>query len=317
MMNKCPTCNRDYDSSLGFCPEDGAALVRTDQSPDPMFTEPPQPEFLPPPPPPGTPQVSVEPSLSTLQSLVNIFFAPARVFDSFRDVTTFAPLAVRFLVAAAIIVTAAVAYNVIYLARMGSENIARASIEVTPRVADLPPEQKERALQMQQNPAFRAVTLLMSFGQLILLLLVSLPLGALIYWLGTMIFKGRVKYLQVLLVWTYAALPPKALWMMANTLVVLIHPPSTNIGIATGINGVVPANLGALFDVTTLPVPVYVAAFGVLDLFALYGLALALIGLRKVARIPWIGSFVIVIFVWLIGVVWHISTAGVVAALIK
>jgi len=314
-MKKCPTCNRDYDDTLSSCPEDGATLVRTDQSAVPEMTLPARPVFQSPSPP--TPQIPIEPSLSTSESLTNIFFAPGRVFASFRDLTTFGPAAVRVLVAAAIIVIAVVAYNVIYLARIGSENIARASLEATPRVAGIPSDQRERALQIQQNPAFQAFTLLMRFGQLILFLVASLPLGALIYWLGAMLFKGTSKYMQALLVWTYATLPPTVVWMLANTLVLLIRPPTTSIGIATGANGVIHANLGALIEVTTLPIPVHVVALGTLDLFEFYGLALAMIGLGKVTRIPRIGSVAIVIFVWLIGVVWRIATAGVVGALMK
>ncbi|HSP63343.1 MAG TPA: hypothetical protein VLQ90_10210, partial [Pyrinomonadaceae bacterium] len=193
-MKTCPTCNRNYDDTIRFCPEDGATLVRTDQPAGPTMTMPAHPVFQPPPPP--TVKMPAQPSMSTGQALTRIFFSPGRVFDSFRERMTFGPVAARFLIAAAIIVIAMVAYNVIYLARIGSENIGRASLEVSPRAADLPSETKERALQMQQNPAFQAFTVLVRFGLLILLTLVSLPLGALIYWLGGMLFKGTIKYWQ-------------------------------------------------------------------------------------------------------------------------
>jgi hypothetical protein len=314
-MKTCPTCNRTYDDTIRFCLEDGAPLVRANQSGMPTMTMPAPAAFQPPPAP--TLQMPTQPSMSTGQTLARIFFSPGRVFDSFREGMTFGPVAARFVIAAAIIVLAMVAYNVIYLARVGSVNIARASMEVAPRTAELPSETKERALQMQQNPAFQAFSVLMRFGLLILLTLVSLPLGALIYWLGGMLFKGTIKYWQALLVWTYAALPPIVLWVLANTLVLLIRPPTTNLAIVTGANGVVHANFGALFEVTTFPIPVHVVALAALDLFEFYGLALAMVGLRKVARIPWIGSFGIVIFVWLIGVGWRIGMAGVLGALMK
>ena len=269
------------------------------------------------PPPPPTLQLPVEPSMSATRSLTNIFFAPARVFDSFRDMTTFTPAAVRFLVAAAIIVVAMVAYNVIYLARIGPRNIARASIEAYPKLAVLPAERKEQILQVQESPALIATTRAIGFGKLIIFTLASLPLGALIYWLGSMLFKAKIQYLQALLVWTYSTLSPTVVWAFANTLALFIRPPTTNLAIVNGANGVIHANLGALFNVTMLPIPVYVVALSALDLFEFYGLVLAMCGLRKVARIPWIGSFGIVIFVWLIGVVWRIATAGVLGALMK
>lgn len=258
-----------------------------------------------------------EPSMSTPRTLTNIFFAPSRAFASFRDVTTFTSTAVRFLIAAAIIVLATVTYNVIYPTRVGSENIAQASIDVSPRLASLPSEQKERALQMRRNPAFQIFGQLMSFGLLLVMLLASLPLGALVYWLGAMLFKGTIAYLQALLVWTYATLPPTVVWMVANTIGLFIWPPSTNMAIVRGSNGVIRANLGALFTVTTLPIPDHVVALSAFDLFAFYGLTLAVIGLQKVAHLNWLRSLGIVIPIWLIGVLFRVAIAASIGALVK
>jgi hypothetical protein len=289
--------------------------VRMDQSPEPTMTMPAQRAFQPPPPP--TLQMPVKPSMSTVKALTLVFFAPGWVFDSFRDLTTFGPAAVRFLIAAPIIVVAIVGYSVLYLQQIGPERIARGAMEASSQFARMPAEQKERALQMQENPTFKAITWAMGFGRLLLPLLLSFFLGALIYWLGSLIFNRTFKYMQALLVWTYAALPATVLWALANTLVLLIRPPTTNIAIATGSAGVIHANLGAVFDVTAFPIPVYVAALSELDLFAFYGLALAMFGLRKVARIPWLGSIGIVVFVWLVGVVWRIGWAGLADVIMK
>lgn len=321
-MKKCPTCHRDYDDSIRFCLEDGATLTRVDQSPQPTMTMPAQPAFRPPPP---TLQMPVKPSMSIIKTLTHIFFAPHRVFNSFRDLTTFGPAAVRFLIAAAIIIVAVLAYNVHYFAQIGFKEIARASMEASPRMAErmaeLPLEQQERTRRVQESPSVKAITLAFRFGWVILFVVVGATLGALIYWLGAMLlamlFKGEIKYMQALLVWTYASLPPTVLRVLANMIALLIRPPTTNIGIATGADGVIHANLGAFFDVAAFPIPVHVVALSALDLFEFYGLALAIFGLRKVARIPWLGSFGIVIFVWLIGVVWRIGLAGLVGAIMK
>lgn len=255
--------------------------------------------------------------MSVIKTLTHVFFLPGRVFDSFRELTTFSPAAVRFLIAAPIIVIAVVAYNVAYLASIGSEKIARASMEASPQIARMPAEQKERAFQMQQNPTFQAITLIMRFGQLILLTIASFFIGALIYWLGAMLFRSKIKYMQALLVWTYASLPVIVVWLLVNMIVLLVWPPSTNMAIVTGSSGVVHANFGAFFTVTSLPLPVYVVALSAFDLFEFSGLGLAVFGLRKVARIHWLASFGIVIFVWLIGLVWRIGTAGLMTAVMK
>jgi hypothetical protein len=198
--------------------------------------------------------------MSTGQSVLNIFIAPARTFASFRDVATFSSAVVRFLPAAAIVIIATVTYGVLYQARIGSETIARASMEATPRMANLPPEQKERAIQTSQAPAFRAITIAMGFGFTIVLLFASMPLGALIYWLGAMLFKGQLKYMQSLLVWTYATLPVTVLWFLANTVTLFVWRPAGPVSIVTGVNGVFKPNLGALSNIEALPIPTYVAA---------------------------------------------------------
>lgn len=314
-MKTCPTCKRTYADALRFCLEDGTTLVRDEQPAGPTMTMPARPAFQPPPLP--TLQMPAKPTMSVGGTLTRAFFAPGRVFDSFRELTTFGPAAVRFLIAAAIIVIAVVTYSASYLALMGSEKITRAAMEASPKTANLPAEQKERALQMQQSPAFQAFSLVMRFGELILFTVVSFFLGGLIYWVGALLMKSKIKYMQALLVWTYASFPVVVIWALANIIVLLAWPPATNIAIVTGNNGVIHANLGALFDVTSLPIPVYVVALGAIDLFALYGLGLAVFGLRKVARIPWIGSFGIVMFVWLLGVVWRVGSAGTIEAFMK
>jgi hypothetical protein len=314
-MKACPTCKRTYADALRFCLEDGTILVRAEQSADPTMTLPAQPAFQPPPPP--TLQMPVKPSLSVGGTLARAFFAPRRVFDSFRDLTTFGPAAVRFLIAAAIILIAVVTYHAIFMSSIGPEHFARASMEVSPQTAKMSPEVKERALQMQQNPTFQVVTLTMQFGFLILFIVASFFLGALIYWVGSLLMKSKIKYMQALLVWTYASLPVVVIWFLANTIVLLVWPPSTNMAVIAGANGVIHANLGALFTVTSLPIPVYVVALSAFDLFEFYGLGLAVFGLRRVARIPWIGSLGIVAFVWLLGVMWRISSAGVMSAFMK
>lgn len=314
-MKICPTCNRTFEDTLRFCLEDGATLVRVDQSPTPTMTMPVDAAFRPPPAP--TLQVPAQPSKSTLKTLAGVFFSPGRAFESFRDVETFGPAAARFLIAAVIIIGAVIAFNALYLVRIGPERIARASIEASPNITNLSGDQKDRAVQMQSNPSFMAFTLAIRFGGIVFFQLVSFFLGAALYLLGTMATGGKIKYFQSVLVWTYAALPPTVIWVVVNSVALLVAPPSTDVAIALGSAGVVHANLGALVTVTTLPVPVLAVALGAFDLFEFYGLLLAILGLGKVARLSWIKSFGIVVFVWLLGVGWRVGTAGVIAALFK
>jgi len=307
-MKTCPTCHRTYADEIRFCLEDGVTLERSGEPASPTWTMPSPPGFQAPPPP--TLVAPVEPSMSTGATLLNIFIAPARAFASFRDVTTFTPALIRFLPAAAIIIVATLGYGALYQARIGSETIARASFAATPKTANLPRDQKERAIRASQEPAVRAVTTAMGFGFSLGFVLASMPLGALIYWLGAMLFKGRLKYMQALLVWTYATLPVTVLWFLANTITLFVWPPSAAVSVVTGAGGVFKPNLGALFTIEKLPIPIYVAALSSVDLLVFYGLTLAIFGLRKVSHAPWAGAVVTVLFVWVIGVGWRIASAA-------
>jgi hypothetical protein len=259
----------------------------------------------------------VKPSMSAGRTLLNIFVAPGRALTSFREVTAFSPAAVRVLIAAPIILIALLVYTALYLALVGQVNIARAALETSRQMSSVSPEQKEQAIRIMENPTYRVINLIMTFGLAVLMTLVSMPVGALIYWVGALIFKSRLKYMQALLVWVYATLPASVLWFVVNTITLLVWPPATNVAIVNGAAGVFPGNLGALFTLEFLPPPVYVVALSAFDVFKFYGLALAAFGLRKVGNIPWLGAFGIVFFVWLLGVMYQVSVAGVVAALLR
>jgi hypothetical protein len=80
-----------------------------------------------------------------------------------------------------------------------------------------------------------------------------MPLGALIYWLGAMLFKGALKYMQALLVWTYATLPSRFVVSGQRAHFVCLAP-YKSVSIVNGASGVFKPNLGALFTFETLPI---------------------------------------------------------------
>jgi hypothetical protein len=316
-MKTCPTCQRTYDDEIRFCLEDGGVLERSGEFASPTMTMPAAPVFQAPPPPP-TLVMPVEPSLSTPGALAGIFISPGRVFESFRDVTTFGPAAVRFLAAAAIVILALVLFNLLYVVKVGPDTITRASLEANARTGNLPAEQKEQMLKVMENPTFQWGTLVGRFVGLVGFLILSFPLGALAYWVGALLFKSKLSYLQALLVWTYSMLATSLIWVIVNTVALFLWPPATNVAIALDANaGVIHANLGAFAEPTTLPASVTSAALGAFDLFALYGLVLATLGLRTVGRLPWIGALVTVLLVWLVGMGWRVAMAEVASMFIK
>lgn len=90
----------------------------------------------------------------------------------------------------------------------------------------------------------------------------------------------------------------------------MVWPPASALRIASGSAGVFPSNLAWVVPSTTLPIPAWVIALSVFDLFEFYGLILAVVGLRKAGRLPSWAALLIVAAVWVVGVVWRVGFAG-------
>lgn len=333
-MKRCPQCNSTYsDESLVFCLTDGATLVAADETrgamadmvrsaPEPAPTEvlpasampsmeetpqgqgagssgaPPagaaQGFVLPPPPPFPHAEKPTGPVLSTGETLTGIFFDPGRVFESFRVKS-------RFLAAALICVAAFLAFNVSYIQKVGYENLVTAEMEINPRAAEMSPEQKERAISIQTNPIVKAIR----YGAPLLNFVFFFAIGAVFYMLGAMLMAKPMTYPQALSVWTYSSYPPLLLAMLLNIVLVFINPPTDDANIVRGQAGLVHANLSILVDPAAHPV--LGTALAGLDVFAFYGLFLAALGMRKVARLSSGSAWAIVIAFWLIGLILRIA----------
>ena len=232
--------------------------------------------------------------MSTPQTLTGIFFEPGRTFEALR-------VRPRFLVAALICMVAFMAFYLTYLQRIGYENQVNAEVEVAAQKNDMPPEQKAAMRDIQLKTFVKAIRYL------------SPPVGfviifaffGLIYFLGAMMMGKRISYKQALSVSAYASLPPLLLAMLLNLVILFIRPPTEDAEIARGLNGLVHANLGMISD----PVanPVVTTALASIDLFALYGLFLASLGLRKIARLSSGAAWTVVLVIWVIGVLFKIG----------
>jgi hypothetical protein len=255
------------------------------------------PDFVPPPPPPFPhAEQPTGPVLSTAETLTGIFFDPARVFESFR-------VKARFLVAGLICVVAFTAFNIAYIQRVGYENLINAEMEMNPRAADMSPEQKERAVQMQTNPIVKGIR----YGSPLINFVFLFALGAVFYMLAAMLMTRPMTYPQALSVWTYSSYPPLVLAMLLNIILVFINTPTDDANIVRGQTGLVHANLSILVDTTAHPVLGTMLA--AIDVFGLYGLFLAALGMRKVAKLSSGAAWGVVLAFWLIGLVLRIALA--------
>lgn len=229
------------------------------------------------------PRTSAPPSMSTAETLTGIFFEPGSTFEALRGRP-------RFLIAALIMTVVVTAFSYLFIQRVGYENIIRAQIEAG--APDMDAEQKERAVEMQSNAAFKTL----AYGAPLIFIPAMLALGGALYLLGTMAMGGSVNYKQALSVWTYASLPPTVLLMLGNILMLFLRSPG-DIDPVKDNRGLLQGNPGVLID--GVAHPVLATALSTLDVFSIYGLFLAAIGLRKVGRLSAGAAWGIVLTIWL------------------
>ena len=232
--------------------------------------------------------------MSTPQTLTGIFFEPGRTFEALRARP-------RFLVAGLVCVLAFMAFYLTYLQRIGYENQINAEVEVAAQKNDMAPEQKEQARSIQLKPFVKAIRYLSPP----IVFVIIFAFGALLYFLGAMMMGKRISYKQALSVSAYASLPPLLIVMLLNLVILFIKPPTEDAEIARGLSGLVHANLGMISDPAAAPA--LTTALASLDLFALYGLFLAALGLRKIARLSSGAAWTIVLVIWFVGVLFKIG----------
>lgn len=238
-----------------------------------------------PPPPPSQPAAPTGPDMSTAQTLTSIYFEPGETFEALR-------VRPRFLIAGIITILAFMAYYTTFVWRVGGENIARAQVEA--RQPDASPEQIEQALRMQNNPIIKVVT----YAAFPIVFAIIFAAGAGLYLLGATLTGKSMTFKQALAVWVYSSYPPTVVYALMNIILLFIK--SADDIDPTAINsGIARANPSILVDTRTQPV--LATILGSFDLIAFYGLFLASIGLRKIAKLSSGSAWAVVLAIWLFG----------------
>ena len=253
----------------------------------------PPPAAAPPPPPPPAPRKDEGPQMSTPETLSGIFFEPGRTFEALRARP-------RFLVAAVIATLAFMSFYWLYLTRVGYENMVNAEMEIAAQKQDMSAEQKEQGRSIQLMPVVKAIR----YASPLLVFVIVFAAGGAIYLLGSLAMGKKMSYKQALSVWTYSSLPPILLTSLLNVVLLFIRPPTDDAEIVRGAGGLLRVNLGVLTDPEASPL--LTTLLGSFDLFSFYGLFLAAVGLRKVARMSSGAAWAVALAPWLIGVLFRI-----------
>ena len=233
--------------------------------------------------------------MSTINTLAGIFLEPGRTFKALREWP-------RFLVAAVIIISALALFNVLAIERVGYENVVRTSVAANPRLAGATDNQKEEIVHSQSSGYFKVL----NYSVPVLIFVVSLIIGSAFYLLGARLADNDLSYHQSLSIWTYSGLPPTLLLMIANTIVLFLKSPN-EIAFGSSDSGLVHANLGILVNAKSSPI--MQTALASIDLFAFYGLFLAVVGIRKMTQLTVGTASLIVLVVWAVFVALRICGA--------
>jgi hypothetical protein len=200
--------------------------------------------------------------MSTAGTLTGIFFEPGRVFEAMRSRP-------RFLVAGLVLFVLTIGVTGAVFQRIDMTQYIRDKMEKSPRNANASPEQKEMGVKF--GKIIGAVGIPASVP-------ITIAAGAGLYLLGVMAFGGAISYKKSLSVWVYSSLPPAVLGSLVAVLVLFLKAPDQ-----IDPEHLLVTNPGAFMGPDSSPV--VVALLSQFDLLRFYGLFLAAIGLRKLAKL--------------------------------
>lgn len=242
-------------------------------------------------------QEEIAPQMSEPATLANIFFEPGRTFESLRGKP-------RFIMAGLIIIVLTMAFQILFVQKMGEDRIRRFAteqIEKNPQIQAMKPEDKARIVQQQ-------ITIggyIRNFG-LPVILIITFLIGGLGYWLGSNAMGGSSTFTRGLSTWIYSSFPPTVVGTVAN-IIILFFKSADEIDMAESQRGLIHANPTLFFDGKSMPV--LTTLVSLIDVFFIWGLVLAALGLRKTGKISSGAAWAIVLILSLIGVAFRVFGA--------
>ena len=249
--------------------------------PNQVFQAPPPPPFAPTPPPPAV-------EMSTPQTFTSIFFEPGRTFEALRSRP-------RFLIAGLILVVLTCAVTALLFVRKDMTGYVREKMEQSQSNQNATPEQKEFGVKIGTAIAAAGFPISVPFW---------IAAGAALYLLGVMAFGGTISYKQSLSVWVYSSLPPAILGTIVAILVLFLKSADQ-----IDPEHLLITNPGAFMGADSSKV--LTAILSQFDLLRFYGLFLAAIGLKKVAKMSSGAAWGVVILLFLIRAIFGVASAAI------
>ncbi len=240
------------------------------------------------PPPPEQIVDTREPAqMSEAATLGNIFIEPGKTFEDLRRKP-------RFIFALVIMSLLVMAYGLAFYQRVGEANFRTfyaQEVDKNAQAQAIPADQKNKMVDFY-----------MIVGSVVryiipVLVLISVAVGGLIYWLAMKAMGGTANYLHGVSAWVYSSFPPLVISTVANFIILFIKPVD-DIDIASGQRTLLQANPGFFIDGKTSPV--LTTLLGTFDLFLIWGWVLAAIGLQKLGKLSSGSAWAIVLILGLV-----------------
>jgi Yip1 domain len=230
---------------------------------------------------------SQSPKMSLIATLFGIFMEPGKTFTALRQKP-------KFLVAGLLITLMFLVFQFCFIQKIGFKNLVKTEISRNTMMESVPREQKDKMIEQQSSPMFeylRYASLPIVFGIMFLI-------GGLIYWLAGNAMGGSMTLSRGVSTWVYSSFPPLICFMILNIIVLFIKSVG-DIDPLLGQKGLIQANPAMLLDGKSMPV--LATLLGSIDLFQIWGVVLAAIGLKFMGNIASGSAWSIVLILWLIG----------------
>ncbi len=255
-------------------------------------------EWQAPPPPEGPSEPEEQPEMSEVATLANIYIEPGNTFRDLRAKP-------RFIMATALAIICGLALWFAIDQKVGMGEVFIEPMKKSAQYESMSASQREGAMGFYRGTLFKGIL----YGGVVFGTIIYVLVGGLIYWLLANAFGGTARFMHGVSVWTYSVFAPVVVATLANVLVLLLKSKDDIDTASLQSGGFVRANPTAFIDVTHSPV--LNALLSPIDLFQIWGVILAVIGIRTVAKISNGSAWTIVLGLKLLGIIIGVAMAAI------
>jgi hypothetical protein len=258
-------------------------------------------EWAPPPPPEPPVEEETGPQMSEAASLFNIYLEPGNTFRSIR-------IKPKFILALAVTIVLSLGFWFAVNQKVGIGEVFVDAMKKSPQYEQMDGPTREKAASFYRGAIFKGIF----FGAIVIVSIITAFIGGLIYWLGVNAMGGTARYMHGVSVWVYSIYAPTLIFVIANIIVLMLKAKDDIDSSFMQTGGLIKANPTLFVDVAHSPV-LRVLLTSV-DLFQIFGLIIAAIGLRIVGKVSSTSAWTVVLglklIVLVISVAWVAAFGG-------